>query len=306
MTVLRMSRDPKTFSVMPAKKVVYKAMIAMPAILLIGLGIKTHVEYDSFEFAAATPKLNSQILAYKDVVAATQKMSDPFARDLDPRFVRSLARLWVTGQKSGRLVALEPVSYDDNCRDGLKGEIMQANQRLSTSLNYISGLELEKKQYAASALDAMLAMKVVDTLKYSDYPTLVTGSLTQRRSLRLISATLPNLNGPDRDCVVSFLRVNKPKMQSYEHVASLEHLLFVEYLRRMDIEPTKIESERPLTATGGEVANGQVVGTLLASARDDTVPQGQQLERIAREGELDLVKSMDQVVKSAERHTTAL
>ncbi len=288
MTVLTRADYPKHYDVMPAKQLVYKAMVAMPAICLAGLGAKAQIEYDPYEFVTPTPKQNEAILAYTDVVSKSEHAERLAYTSGYLTATRAVGLMWVDGAKSGKLVPLVPVSYDDTSRDGIKAEITQRNQSICSSLIYNANQEKFKGDYANAVSDSLMGIRVAQVLKYSDYPSVMQAGLYERRALKVLIDALPHVPGAQRRQIAAELVNLKPKAERLQQVAGLERFMFIDYLRRMGVDATRIESVRPFASTTVALPTNQFRGSLLASARDDTLPATEQLEQLARSEETDV------------------
>jgi hypothetical protein len=299
MTLLNHGIFSNHYHVMPAKTLVYKAMVAMPALCLAVLGAKARIEYDPFEFVSPTPKQNADILAYRGVVQHTAALTiDPYSVP-DVEKTRRVAYEWVEGAKQGKLVPLTPVSYDDSTRDGIKSEITFRDQAVSALVLFAANQELDSRQYDRAVSDALLGIQVAQVIKYSDYPTVMQGSIYERRGFRVLVSALPHLTPVKRLAVKKELADLGPRPDKFQELVQLQRFMFIDYLRRMGVAGTKIEAIRPFDAHSPFLPTAQFRGTLLASARDDTLPASQQLERLAQDGEADVASTYSQVVKAA-------
>lgn len=289
MIVKKQLRATKHFHVLPAKKLVYQAMVAMPAMFLLGLGVKARTEHDPFEFVQPTPRQNEAILAYRHVVADSADIQVDKYRIPVLEATRKLAREWVDGARSGALIPLQPVSFDDSMRDGVKSEIMNRNSAVASAMLLNASIEFDSRQYEKGIQDALLGMEVSNVIKYSDYSTVMQGAIYDRRGLRLIDEALTRVSPQTRLAVRKDLALVRPDADRFQAIQEVERIVFLDYINRMSPESTPIEAIDPADAGKFEAA-GHLHGRLLASARDDTLPASKEAQRMAQEGEAEVVR----------------
>jgi len=297
MIVEKQSQVTKHYHVMPAKKLVYRAMVAMPAVFLLGLGVKARTENDSFEFVRPTPKQNAAILAYGGIVrdSANIPTIDSYGLHLEP--VRKVAKEWIAESRSGMLQPLQPAGIDDTMRDGIKAEIMMRNSSTASAMLYGAGLEIGRHQYDQGVEDALLGMEVSDVIKYSDYSSVLQGSLYDRRGFRLLAEALPHVSPQTRLVIRRDLALVAPRTNKFAVVEETERHVFIENLHRMTPDSTSIETMAPYDGGGFKALAGHFHGELLASSSDDSVPQSSQLEEMALEGEVEVHRLYNLVAK---------
>lgn len=285
----------KHYHVMPAKKLVYQAMVAMPALFMLGLGFKARTDQDPFEFVCPTPKQNTAILAYANVVRDSAKVPlDPFTA-AQARSTRRIAREWVAGADSGELQPLQPVSFDDSMRDGIKSEIMTRNSTTASSILYLAAMEAEDHNWNRAIQDAILGMRVGDVIKYSDYSTVLQGAIYDRRGLKILETAVPHLAPQNRLKLRKDLVFVTPNRDRLHAVVEIERLVFLQYVNRMNPKSTPIETIEPYDGAGFRALAGHFHGELLASAKDDTLPVSRELQRMAEEGEAEDSRLFQQV-----------
>jgi hypothetical protein len=205
--------------------------------------------------------------------------------------VRHIAQEWIKGAEDGQLGPLQPVSYDDTTRDGVKSEITMRNGAVASQLLYVAGHEIDLHQYMKSISDAAMGMRVANVIKYSDYPSLLQSDIYVRRGFRLIGVALSHLPAKDRAAARPlFLGLNS-NAEKFKEVQGIEHVMFVEYLRRMHVDSTLIESTRSYTTGADAATMDRYRRTLMASAKDDTLPATEAMESMARSGEEDIAKT---------------
>jgi hypothetical protein len=296
MTVLSGGKSPKHYHVMPAKQLVFKSMVAMPALFLAALGAKARMEYDPFEFVSPTPKQNAAILAYRGVVLKSQPVTLDRGAQYHPEAVRKVAKEWIAEAKDGTLGALIPVSYDDSSREGVKGEIIQQCQSLSSILLTSAAIEANHGRYQESVDDSIVSLKLSHILKYSDYVSVLQFSLYERRALKLIMRSAPSLTSKQGSSLLAQLADVKPSPDALSRVAASQRVMFIEYLRRMGVDATKIESVRPFDRHSVALPTRRFGTALLVSARDDTVPASDEIEMTANDSEAEMTHAYNQLV----------
>jgi hypothetical protein len=170
-----------------------KLLIATPFFLLASLGMKAETSREGFTFVACSSKENAKISAYAPFVKASVALGHDF-RDIPAKTSRGLAYRWLAGAKVGLLQPLKAVAFEDNSRDGVKSEIVNANIDVSEACNELAEVEKEQHHWDQSAKDALLGASVLEVSKFFDFSSLSVCSMVQRRSLNTVAEEWPRLS----------------------------------------------------------------------------------------------------------------
>lgn len=178
-----------------------KLLVAAPFLVMASIGAKSRSSASTFDFVACSPKEDQQISAYTPVVTATEtQVTMPM--HTDPGLARRLAYRWIEGQKVGLLQPLEPCSFDDSSRDGIKAEIVHADISVAEAMNSNAEREAFAGSFDTAAKDAMLAADTLEVTKFFDFASLTTCTMVQRRSLNIIKYVEPKLSPEVRSQVL--------------------------------------------------------------------------------------------------------
>lgn len=178
-----------------------KLLVAAPFLVMASIGAKSRSATNQYDFVACSSKQDKEISAYAPVVSATEdSVSSPMSTD--PNVARRLAFRWIEGAKVGLLQPLDPCSFDDTTRDGIKGEIVRANVSVAEVMNYAAEQDAENGKYDKAAKDAMVAADTLEVTKFFDFASLTTCTMVQRRSLSVIHNVAKKLSPDVRSQVV--------------------------------------------------------------------------------------------------------
>lgn len=152
---------------MGALKLLYRLMVISPIALITWIVGTGRFAADNFETSASTTKQHAAISAYRGVVKATTPLR---ARDAqpEPTEIRRLARLWIEGYFSGKLVPLTPAFVGDTVQSGVKAEIRACQSALSLKLQQLASKESKKGDTARALEDIRTALVVSQILRASD------------------------------------------------------------------------------------------------------------------------------------------
>ena len=183
---------------MAARKLIYHLMVLSPAMLLSSIAIESRIGYAGFDEPPVLPDTQQRITAYIDVVRLTdQVIGDGFQPS--PAQVRDLAQVWIYGAQSGRLQALLPQHAEDSPREGARGQVFEARAKVLGSLQSLARSGLNRKNYLQAARDAMLAVHVAETMKYSELYLVGASSTEQRAALAQIERAIPHLSASEAE-----------------------------------------------------------------------------------------------------------
>lgn len=177
---------------MVARKLILHLMILSPAMLLSSIAIESRIGFDALDEAAILPESQQRITAYLDVVRLTeQTLGD--GTNATPDQVRQLADAWIEGRRSGNLQSLLPQHPQDSPREGARGQIFESRARVLGFLQMLARSEMGRGEHSQAARDAMRAVRVAETMKYSELYVVGASSMEQRTALTHVLQTLPHL-----------------------------------------------------------------------------------------------------------------
>lgn len=201
--------------IMWARKLTNELLVAGPFLMLAIMAIKSRTNYDPWE----TPGNSAEVEARIDAYVKPMKVLNQALEGRDDAKIRLVARDWLDRHLKGELRPLPPCSYVDSTREGVKGQITLAKNRLVYRLIEQSEAAQSKGDSKASVSDALLAYKVADVLKYSDFSTVYDTARAQMRIFATLEKALKDA-APDQKKWVR-LTLDKPGLD----VKSLNRIL---------------------------------------------------------------------------------
>jgi hypothetical protein len=261
---------------MSARKLVYRSMVFAPAIFLVGLGVHARSLSDDFNFIANDPSHESATFAYVPYLKKSGAFLDWSAERSLPE-ARRVAKIWIAGAEKGELKPLTPISFEDTSSEGAKSEIFEVNGRIVTSL--INGVtaEVSAKKYHEATQDAVLAVKVANILKHSDFISLFNSATAQRRAIQELGPAVGKLSEADGAKIASLLPIASTKTEVLGRMLQRSRQLFVSWRDRRGYEPLSIEdtqllSDIPALVQGGNAVAMQKMRHRMFASNDDYLP----------------------------------
>lgn len=170
-----------------ARKLVNELLVAGPFLMLAIISIRTRTNFDPWEAPRNTAEVEARVDAYVEPVRAITLLG----QDPAPEAVRSVAKRWLEAADSKRLLELPPCSYLETVRDGVKGQIVTEHNRLCMMVYGIAEAEKKAGDSDRAASDALLAYRLAEVVKYSDFSTVYECSRNQIRFLEFLANVAP-------------------------------------------------------------------------------------------------------------------
>lgn len=209
----------------------YQTLLAFSALGTAGIGIQAHTSFDEFEPLEYGAEQNARIEAYGPLVRETARLGSVY--NSTPEAFRKVAQKWVSGMESGELRPLAPIAHEDDLSVPAKQQIVAANGGMVTGLNMNAAMALADGDFSDAAVDAILAFKTANVLKYSDFDTVGAMSLQQRKSVKLLNETLPYISEAQRTNAVRAIVGAWEVHPGLSRIAQTSRRQYVNYLRRM-------------------------------------------------------------------------
>ncbi len=222
---------------MQARTLAYRLMVLGPLIYIGGIAVQARVHIDVFSFVACTPKQHNSMLAYREPCLLAGGLRSSTPRNVDVARLRTVAEVWIQQAEAGKLVALTPVDLNDFVRDGIKQEIYRTNHQMVFLLTEVGHAELKRGDAKAASEDLVRAIRLAETLKYSDPYSIYQMGALQRNALAKLEGATPHLDAKSKVWVRSSLRRIRDRQQSLEPVVRLIYRLYRE--ARIDARPGK-------------------------------------------------------------------
>jgi hypothetical protein len=167
---------------------------------------------------------DARISAYVDVVRATEAAEQSGA---NPTTYRSIAHDWASEAKEGKLKPLLPQGAEDTMNSGVKAQILASAKLICKKLRTASDAEAKQMRYASAAKDLVLAMQVLQPIRYSDIVTVAVVGSQQRQLMRKLQSLWPNLPKGERTKLQSEIAYVKDQPEMLDLTMKVERRVAV-------------------------------------------------------------------------------
>ncbi|MBX7131399.1 MAG: hypothetical protein K1X67_01850 [Fimbriimonadaceae bacterium] len=210
------------------------------------MAIKSRTNYDPWESPRNTADVESRIDAYIQPMKGLNQ-----ALELgDEASVREVAREWIDQHERGVLRPLPPCSYVDSTRDGVKGQITLGKNRLTYRLIDQSDELLAAGRTSEAISDALLAYKVANVLKFSDFTTVYDTCRAQLRVLKTLEDARSRLGPEQKKEVRHLLAGYVVDVKPLNRILLQSRRLYTESLQAKGQESLPIEDTQQFTQIG--------------------------------------------------------
>jgi|GEM_PF-4033263 len=166
---------------MEARRLLYTFMVIAPAIALAGIGVHSRTYIDPFRWPS-TGADQQRINAYIPLMVEACRYNSHHPSWLDtvdrPALLK-VSNRWVDETKAGHLRPLIPVAYDDVVLTGIKGQIVNSMVALNRALVKDADRLAKVGKVEDAAQEALLAVRMANSLKYSSFITVYRCSMLQ-------------------------------------------------------------------------------------------------------------------------------
>lgn len=254
-----------------ARKLTNELLVAGPFLMLAIMAIKSRTNYDPWETPRNTADVESRIDAYVKPMQTLDQALESGNSDQ----IRTAAKLWIDGQEAGALRPLPPCSYVDSTRDGVKGQVTLAKNRLVYRLIELSEHHLEADQPTKALDDALLAFRVADVLKFSDFSTVYDTCRAQLRIMKTVETALKQAKDCQRSEIRALLAKCTVDLKPLNRILLQSRRLYTESLRATGQESLPIEDTQQFAQIGSamqarcDAENLQNVRRLIVASNGD-------------------------------------
>lgn len=250
------------------QRALYRFLAGSPLALLLAVAAVGHFPHPPYPHPAGNADYNARVLAYRDVVAASQELRRARAPSADG-LVR-LAHEWVDGYAAGRLSPIESAVFEDHFRDGARGEIVRAALDLATTLSLRASRSQESGQAQTAAEQAVLAAETAFGVRGFDLQSHLQSLLAVRRCLLILELVWPRLDPEAKEALRPRLRRMVVAPGEIDALATREQTQLDEYLRRQKIPASSLGSpelrfiegpnteERAAAKRGAQFSNARI------------------------------------------------
>lgn len=146
---------------------------------------------DQFNPVSVNSDLDTRVNNYIEVVRKTKSTLAPGTND--PKTLRSLAKMWINGSKSGKLQQIYPGYCGESLIEGPKSEIFSSCMSIVTKLAELGSREAAEGN-PQGYNDAILAMELTNVVRFGNYETLFSAGNYLRRPLRVVRENVDRLS----------------------------------------------------------------------------------------------------------------
>lgn len=191
---------PRIPNMLEARKLLYSMMLAAPVALMAGIGVHARSYEDPFQFPDSGAD-HRRINAYIPLVIETKQKASEFGNS-DETVVIELAKKWLAAKENGDLQPLSPVGTDEFVPTGIKGKILECQLHVSKRLIQLASLRRERGQSTAALQDLVLASKVANIMKYSNFNTFFRCSLMQTHAISQLDKVFDGLTTDEQNVAI--------------------------------------------------------------------------------------------------------
>ena len=191
----------------------YKLMVTAPALLTAILAVQARTSSDPFEMEGDWATSDRILQAYVPLMKECVQFNQREPSGIPMVESRKWAQRWIDGANSSRLLPMKSAQYGDTAEDGVKSQVFRANVHLAAALSY--GY-LTRRDYERAARDLVLAVQVLQVLKFSDMDCLAYCNIAQRRQIERLTLLMPKLGTDQRSEIAAQLSsIEKPTLVYY-------------------------------------------------------------------------------------------
>jgi len=232
--------ESEASTVKPRSQFSKSVLIACPLLFTGFVGIYSRNYSDEHIVPAGTPAQDAMVLSYTPYVRQANEIFN-VAGQPDRAKVLQVAHNWEKGISDGKLQPLVPVSFEDSPQEGARSEIFQANSRIVDSLLDDASDRTRAGQYHQAAQEALLATRLSESLKYSDFDSVYAASAEQKRATALLKKMAPRLSPDDKVSLRNDLVAVQADAPELTTLTRYSRAQYYDYLGRMSKQPVSIE-----------------------------------------------------------------
>lgn len=173
------------------RKLVYEIMVAAPFLLLAIIAVRSRLNVDPYMPVDNTPELEARVSAYIQPVRNVVSLGNNPPGKLNADSVRRISHEWVEAYREGQLKPLTPGYFGESVREGIKGQVFAAKERLILSMIELAHAEAEVGNRGQSLQDLMTAYRLCQIAKFSDFMAVVDAARRQGTILAVMTPLIP-------------------------------------------------------------------------------------------------------------------
>ncbi|MEA2553267.1 MAG: hypothetical protein QOJ65_1443, partial [Fimbriimonadaceae bacterium] len=182
-----------------AKGIAQHLLLACPIVFSGFVALYSRGYQDNHVTPTGTQEQDARVLAYAPFVKESKVVFNK--GQIDREKLLALATRWDKAASASALKPLVPVSFEDSPEEGGRGEIMLAKSQVVAALLEDSRLLGEAGKADQAANEALLAMRLSESLKYSDFHSVYLAGQEQRKAVSRLHQVAPMLDAEARESV---------------------------------------------------------------------------------------------------------
>ena len=209
---------------------------------------------DGYQVRTSTAQQEARVLAYAPFVRDQQTLFSKSAYGVDHKNLLALANRWVAAADNGTLQPLEKVSFDDSLQQGVRGQIFRSESAIVSAL-YDDAANIAANGHSdEAAKEVLTAVKLSESLKYSDFNSVFLSSVEERRAANFFAR---NSNDLSRDTKQQAREVFGKVTSNFANLDALtkqSRALYYEWAGRINKNPVSLEDVQRTAMITNEIA----------------------------------------------------
>lgn len=227
---------------MSARKLIYELMLLAPVLLLLGIGVQSRTYNDPFEPDMMSPTEQARVEAYIPYVNSATSCLDGVPEFEKVNALRREALKWIGAHERGELRDLIPVAFEDDWSDNAKEEIFEARRVLGRRLLHWAEKNGDHVSIDGFARDAVLVMRLMEVLKYSDPKSAYESAAAQFGLVQKIASRLRTERSKEASTWAPQLQQFLSKQRTFGAVASVARSRYFAYRQKMGLHINPLDS----------------------------------------------------------------
>lgn len=208
-------------------------MFACPLFFTGFVAVKARTSTDTFDLPAGSPAQDAQALAYAPFVQQSQALL--YHGDLTPEKrvkVLALCRQWDAAVQRDQLTPVFPISFEDSPEEGARGSIFRAKGQLVAFLLTDANHLFHEGKSRPAIEETLLAMRLSESLKYSDFTAVNLSAGEQKRAIEMLSRNLSQLGPQDREKIRGQIKAIIDQAPNLAAMTRFSRIQYYDWLKR--------------------------------------------------------------------------
>jgi hypothetical protein len=217
-------------------------MFVCPLFFTGFVAFKSRTSQDPYQIPSGTPAQDARVLAYAPYVAQTQELVRGQEWYLENRTqLLALCMQWDEAVRKEELKPVFPVSFEDVPEEGARNSIVRAKSQLVSFLLTDAHRQFKRGQNAQAVEESLLAMRLSESLKYSDFASVYRSANEQKRAVALLESHLDSADPEQRAKIAGQLEQIRADRANLDAMTRYSRIQYYDWLKRMHKDEIKIE-----------------------------------------------------------------